>query len=334
MEIKWINCAKCVAIIAVLVDHTRKVLYRSNAIWTLSFYSVALFIILSGMTSYISEKGREGNYWSTFVRSGKKIFIDYCIATAIYQIVMYQYFDLETYFRYIISFNISGPFYFVCLYLQLMFVKKLLYMEIENSSIKRDICCFIIVSVISVILTEFTNVFNIYGGGGKLLGGTYLSLFFAGMLMMKYNICQIISSKGHCLRTFVLSGGGYLALWRCIYIGIETGKQRRYNPPELLLSIMSFSMLGICFSFFSWMEERGFFTKGITAISFLGKHSLYIFLFHRLFLDYICKPYIQVDNIWIKRGAYFTIMIIGPIGIEKIIKRMKQKTNSILMEVG
>ena len=208
MEIKWINCAKCVAIIAVLVDHTRKVLYRSNAIWTLSFYSVALFIILSGMTSYISEKRREGNYWSTFIRSSKKIFIDYCIATAIYQIAMYHYFDLETYFRYIISFNISGPFYFVCLYLQLMFVKKFLYMGMKNSTLKRDICCFIIVLVISVILTEFTNVFNIYGGGGKLLGGTYLSLFFAGMLMMKYNICQIISDRGHYLRTLVLSGGG------------------------------------------------------------------------------------------------------------------------------
>lgn len=53
-QIAWLNGAKFVAILAVMVDHTNGVLYSNWSIAYASYFSVSLFIILAGMTSYFS----------------------------------------------------------------------------------------------------------------------------------------------------------------------------------------------------------------------------------------------------------------------------------------
>lgn len=50
-QIVWLNCSKFVAILAVMLDHTNKILYQSSDIAYASYFSVELFVILSGMTS-------------------------------------------------------------------------------------------------------------------------------------------------------------------------------------------------------------------------------------------------------------------------------------------
>lgn len=54
-QIEWINGAKFVAILAVLVDHTYGILYNNPDIAKATYFSVALFVLLSGMTSYLSD---------------------------------------------------------------------------------------------------------------------------------------------------------------------------------------------------------------------------------------------------------------------------------------
>ena len=53
-EIKWINCAKAVAVFAVLIDHTNGILYTHANIAMASYYLVSLFILISGMLSFTS----------------------------------------------------------------------------------------------------------------------------------------------------------------------------------------------------------------------------------------------------------------------------------------
>ncbi len=53
-EIKWINCAKAVAVFAVLIDHTNGILYTNANIAMASYYLVSLFILISGMLSFTS----------------------------------------------------------------------------------------------------------------------------------------------------------------------------------------------------------------------------------------------------------------------------------------
>lgn len=126
-EIKWINCAKFMAIIAVLVDHTNGILYTNYNIALASYYSVALFILISGMMCWESNRRHDLNWIHTFVRASKNIFASYFLATFIYQIYIFRYFDLYDFLNYVISFNMSGPFYYVLLYLQLMLVSRFIY---------------------------------------------------------------------------------------------------------------------------------------------------------------------------------------------------------------
>ena len=54
-RIQWIDCAKAVAITAVAVDHCNRVIYTNPAIAKASYFSVTLFIFLSGITAWNSS---------------------------------------------------------------------------------------------------------------------------------------------------------------------------------------------------------------------------------------------------------------------------------------
>ena len=49
-RVLWIDCAKAMAIIAVLLDHSNGIFYTNSWIATSSYFSVSLFVILAGMT--------------------------------------------------------------------------------------------------------------------------------------------------------------------------------------------------------------------------------------------------------------------------------------------
>lgn len=128
MKIKWIDGAKFIAILAVLVDHTNGILYTNYKIAMGSYFSVTLFILLSGMTMYGSDIRHESEtYIMSIKRGSKKILVAYLLGTFVYQVCVFRYFDFVMYLKFIIGFNISGPLYFVLLYFQLMLVNKFLY---------------------------------------------------------------------------------------------------------------------------------------------------------------------------------------------------------------
>lgn len=58
MEIKkrivWIDCAKMVAICAVVLDHSYGTLYSNSILGKLTYFSVGLFVLLLGVSSFIS----------------------------------------------------------------------------------------------------------------------------------------------------------------------------------------------------------------------------------------------------------------------------------------
>ena len=60
-RIPWIDMAKGVAIIAVILNHIYKDLNDSDYLYSLSLYSVGLFVIISGVTSFSSYKRNKGN---------------------------------------------------------------------------------------------------------------------------------------------------------------------------------------------------------------------------------------------------------------------------------
>lgn len=61
-RIEWIDCAKFVAIIGVLSDHTYILVYSNRMIAVASYAAVSLFVLIAGIVSYdsICRKSDDG----------------------------------------------------------------------------------------------------------------------------------------------------------------------------------------------------------------------------------------------------------------------------------
>lgn len=323
-EIKWINCAKFLAIIAVIIDHTHGVLYANHRISLFSFFSVSLFIIISGMMCYLSNEKHGLSWLETFVRSSRNIVVAYLLANFIYLIYIQRSFDLKIYLQYVISFNISGPFYFVLLYLQLMLVNRPLYSIIKRAPKKYNVLwesgIGVVILIISSWTTSHTNLLNVYGGGGKLLGGTYLLLFYLGMLFSKHDIFKNLTLKKSAVITvisFVLCLFWWtFACYDQFALDAKLPFGKGINPPGITLGLMAVIMLFLSCGMFSLFQFTKYLYWITSFCSWIGKHTLYIFLYHRFFLDYIFHSFLLVENIWLKRVLYLSIMIAGPILID------------------
>ena len=65
-SVVWIDCAKFLAILAVLIDHGKGILYEGETTQYISFFSVSVFFFLSGMTTWYSLGRKKAE--ETFVR--------------------------------------------------------------------------------------------------------------------------------------------------------------------------------------------------------------------------------------------------------------------------
>ena len=96
-RIVWVDCLKLFACLAVYVDHTSGFLYFNPYILYASYFSVPVFIFLSGMTGYGSNSKHVSEpYLEDMRRRLLRIVIPYAIATAFYVVYIYRMFDLKT----------------------------------------------------------------------------------------------------------------------------------------------------------------------------------------------------------------------------------------------
>lgn len=338
-QIAWINGAKFIAILAVMIDHTYNILYTKHDIAYASYFAVSLFIILSGMTSYLSDLHHvENGWWREVLRGCRNIVSAYCIAVVVCVIVKTHEFDFSLYLSYLVYFNVSGPHYFVLLYIQLMFVNGFLFNILQKCprSIKGYLCeTLIMIGIIalSVWTTNHTNILNIYGGGGKLFGGTYLILYYFGMLVMRHGWLEnttIVKS----LIAFIVSGVLWLIVWRYIcenglkldtYVPFGGG----YPPGIPGITTMTFAVctLFMAFGIFTLLGQIKCMNKVTILICGIGRHSLYIFLYHDLILySFLLKYMVSLPDRdrWLARVVFFTLMVAGSILIETSIRYIQK----------
>lgn len=98
-----------------------------------------------------------------------------------------------------------------------------------------------------------------------------------------------------------------------------------YNPPGITIMIFSGFIIGACKNGCILVERINsvVMNKILYFLNKLGKHTLYIFLYHRLFLDYYLQTYLNDINIWAKRISFLIIMIFGSLLIEYIINTIE-----------
>ncbi len=325
-RVAWIDAAKFVAIVAVIVDHTYKYLYYNQNIAIGSRFSVSLFIILSGITSWLSDKKRCGGVLKNFYCDLRKMLPAYLIACFIYQVVDTHFFDFKTYAQHVIFFDTRMAFYFVLLYIQMMILNRIFFILLVNipddKCVLKEIIILIVIIVISSFTTNYTNILNVYGGGGKLFGGTYMILFYIGMLFSKHSIFRQFEKNTKYLLICVVSGIIWIYYWRMTctygnvfdqYIFLGNG----INPPSVTVSISALLMLIFCYGFFNFCSTIPYLEYVTLICSYVGQYTLYIFLYHLLFLDYI---HITMEYEWIRRGIYLLIIVAGSILINHILK--------------
>lgn len=344
-RIRWIDCAKTVAIIAVLVDHNSGLLYQNNNIKIISYFSVSLFILLAGITAFDTTKvvrgGGRHKYWQGLSR----ILLHYAIATFILQVWYTHFFDLQTYISHLLHFSIQAPFYFLLFFLQLKLISPFLVMWCQFCNKQSLSWLWHIASVLflcwfSSVLIRYTFMLPVGGGGNFLFGGTYLLLYYIGILLSAFGVFGVLR-KRFVLILFISISFSIIWCWLYIqnivnfdalladYYGI--GK----NPPSVRLLVLSITVLFICYSVFGLLEDSAVKINQeiVDAMAFIGRYTLYIFMYHLMVRDVILTflPVVQT-NIWLMRFAIFIPMLVAPALVVWLINKIKNRFMQIALE--
>lgn len=340
----WINAGKFIAIVAVIVNHTHNLIYKNETIEYISFFSVSLFILLSGVTSYYScERHYANRGIKELLRRISSIFIPYVVATAAYMFINDGTINARGFLSHIIHFSASIPFYFIFFYMQLVAISMYLYdficvLNSKKHPVILHILATITLAGMAVILMRFPLSTGIYGGGAYLFGGTYLILFYIGMVFASFRF-QFRAIKSSGITAFVTSI--VTLLWIILtcknrfaldtYFPFGVGR----NPPGISLMIYGVLIFALLFSLISFIEllKNKAAYKIVEAISWLGGYSLYIFLFHSAIRDVLTRliPAAMQQRIWLMRATFMTSMVFIPVLVGYLYKSVKTAySNAVL----
>lgn len=300
IRIAWLDVAKFVAFFAVLMNHSGGFLYHSPLIWKFSLCCISLFVIISGMTSYLSNQRSQRTWFAEFLHSSKNIFSAYALALLIHQIADAAdqgapiLFDFEIYIQHLFRFDEPLQFYYVFLYLQLMLTSRFLYRCIEGFPERYRLLCEIAGALLLLRFASFsiqyTNMFGLWGGGGKLLGGTYLFLYYLGMLLMKHGVFSFSSRKKSLLIVGITTP--LIGLWLAPLLSpYEIDQYFPFgdggNPPSVSVSVLALLVLFWVYGVSTLLQTVPVLRHCVAAAAFIGRHTLYLYLYQGFLYQYV-----------------------------------------------
>ena len=147
------------------------------------------------------------------------------------------------------------------------------------------------------------------------------------MLLSKYRVF----AKRSLLKSvsiFIIAGLLWLVWWRFICTDRYTIDAKLpfgggFNPPSISEFLLALSMLFACYGGITLFERNKYTIAIIKPFAWIGKHTLYIFLYHRLFLDFLLTPYVVIANVHVKRIVYLAVMFFGSILIDAAVNGLK-----------
>lgn len=106
---------------------------------------------------------------------------------------------------------------------------------------------------------NYTNILDVYGGGGKVLGVTYLFLFYLGMIFNKYKVFHI-NNRMKSVLIFIVSAIASFCWWRGICSGLQPVIDSKFplgdgfNPPSFTFGFYAVLMMFSCFGFLLYVH--------------------------------------------------------------------------------
>ena len=146
---------------------------------------------------------------------------------------------------------------------------------------------------------------------------------YIGMLIGKYysSIEKInILNK----RKFLIAALPLMSLIFCAALLLDYNKflGSVKNPPGLTLLLYALTVMIFIYCLDKLIIASGenILYKIENLAVYLGRHTLYIFLYHMLLLSYAKKYILSLGTLWLQIPVYYLTMILGSMLIEKIIK--------------
>jgi hypothetical protein len=170
------------------------------------------------------------------------------------------------------------------------------------------------VGVIAFLSIKYTFMLSV--PAGYMLGGTYLVLYYMGMVFASKNF-KILNKTVHCciaVVTLILVISWYMFIYHNNFaIDSKLPFGFGFNPPSVSLGIYGLLMGLFLFFAITLIEcvDNVVVQTVIKILAKLGNYSLYIFLYHSLVRSIILRVLIS-NNIWVKRLILFPAMLLGP----------------------
>lgn len=333
----WINIAKICSMVGVVLQHVRGYVYSNDYIFYSVWWSVALFIMIGGYNVYASYENRgrvllKKKLWG--------IFIPYFFATLLYVIYIHHYLDAVAFLQNLIHFDATGPLYYAAVYIQLLLISPVLIGVIKECDRTKWFfaIAWVVVIGIGALTTHYTNLFDIAIGGGNLFAGPWILFWFLGMCI-KY--CEgSMAVKTEWVKWIVLFLTIAVAVWQYAFVnqGINLKLGSMFHGVQVGMTWANAVETVLIFFWFKYaveLLERNAGKIGQTVIwllSYMGGYTLYIFLYHMLFLS-IYREYLEVSVPIINRWICLAFIIIGPVLFGLLLKKGRKYLCYIIKEV-
>lgn len=334
----WIYVAKTCSIIGVVLQHVRGYIYTDDNIFYSLWWVVALFIMIGGY-----------NVMDSFAKRGKVIvkkriwgiLIPYFVATVLYTLYDNRYLNAAEVFIRLLHFDATGPLYYVAVYVQLVLITPILIGIIKwcetNNNVLRFIVVWVGIMATCYATTHLTNLFDIVIGGGNLFAGPWLFFWFWGMFIERCNIR--VDSSYRRVVVFVTHTVMIIA-WQ--YVFVHKGLNSVFHPIFHGNAVrMTWANSFETVILFFWFKEL---VEGIESIAgnvgkkilkpftYIGQHTLYIFLYHMLFLS-IYRMYFEESRNILMDGLCLVFIILGPLILDWGLEKVKNWFKYIMKDI-
>lgn len=292
---------------ATYFDNYRVLLYTA--------FSVTLFTLVSGVTSAIDmERGFEIKTY--LVSRIKRVIIPYIIASIICILFQYKLLNINILFKNLIAFSASPPYYFILFYIQLIIVAPYIYIMFQKTQQQKVLQIILLIGAYftGILFNKYTYIEGTMGGSSHLLGGSYFFAFVFGMwfyLNRNYFSKKIVRVSMGLIGTI-----GIILMDKLDWIVASWS-----NPPNkyaVFYTLCIFALIYVIFEGIdNFLKEESEVRKVLKKVFEPGSKSLYVFLYHMIFINilnvvyakYLHLPSKLINLLFVALGAIYLPVI-------------------------
>lgn len=337
-RIKWIDAAKFVAWGGVMTQHVNNLFYYDQRIFKSTWYAVALFIIISGYLTACSYEKKGAIHIRKRISD---LLLTYSIATVLYVFYQERFLDVETLFFHIIHFDASGPFYYIWVYCQLIIISPILLGALNWADTEgkkkylRRTAVLMAVLFICYFNVTYTSAFKLSSSGGHLGGGIWLFFWYMGMRLKAFLDYEFKYPKFvFCLNVILLCIWEYIFIFKdyIMYFPAMFG-DTQISGLNWMHALQAILVLLIVKSGIECVKSKNnsIWNIVVRVICLIGKNTLYIFLYHLLFLEIGMKLW-PGQNVFGRRLFLSGLMILGPLCL-KYVKDMVYNWSKLYVKI-